>query len=109
MHFLHTFLSYGSQPEGIYSGRQSSFGRSNQKGCSGEKCDPAQIVLAWLLAPKPWIVPMPGTTKLERLYENLGVDLELTPVELRAINSALAEITIAGDRHPEALEKRTGR
>jgi len=70
---------------------------------------PAQIALAWLLAQRPWIVPIPGTTKLERLNENLGaVDLELTPEELSDINSALAKISIAGDRYPEALEKRTG-
>ena len=70
---------------------------------------PAQIALAWLLAQKPWIVPIPGTTKLERLYENLGaVKLELTPEELSDVNSAISKITIAGDRYPEALEKRTG-
>lgn len=70
---------------------------------------PAQIALAWLLAQKPWIVPIPGTRKLERLEENLGsVDIELTPEELSDINSALSEITIAGDRYPEELEKRTG-
>lgn len=71
---------------------------------------PAQIALAWLLAQKPWIVPIPGTTKLERLIENLGAaNIELTSVELRNINSALSKIAIAGDRYPEALEKRTGR
>jgi aryl-alcohol dehydrogenase-like predicted oxidoreductase len=71
---------------------------------------PAQIALAWLLAQKPWIVPIPGTRKLERLVENLGaLDIELTPVELRDINSALSKIAIAGDRYPEELEKRTGR
>lgn len=71
---------------------------------------PAQIALAWLLAQKPWIVPIPGTRKLERLVENLGaVDIELTNEELRDINSALSKIAIAGDRYPEELEKRTGR
>jgi len=71
---------------------------------------PAQIALAWLLAQKPWIVPIPGTTKLERLYENLAaVNLELAPSELGDINSALANITIAGARYPEDQEKRTGR
>jgi aryl-alcohol dehydrogenase-like predicted oxidoreductase len=70
---------------------------------------PAQIALAWLLAQKPWIVPIPGTTKLERLYENLGaVKLELTPEELSDLNSAISKITIAGDRYPDVLEKRTG-
>ena len=71
---------------------------------------PAQIALAWLIAQKPWIVPIPGTRKLERLVENLGaVDIELTHLELRDINSALSKITIAGDRYPQELEKRTGR
>ena len=70
----------------------------------------AQIALAWLLAQKPWIVPIPGTRKLDRLIENLGaVDIELTHEELRDINSALSKITVAGDRYPEELEKRTGR
>jgi aryl-alcohol dehydrogenase-like predicted oxidoreductase len=71
---------------------------------------PAQIALAWLLAQKPWIVPIPGTRKLERLVENLGAaNIELTREELRDINSALSKITIIGDRYPEELEKRTGR
>jgi aryl-alcohol dehydrogenase-like predicted oxidoreductase len=67
------------------------------------------LFLTWLLAQKPWIVPMPGTTKLERLEENLAAaDLELTPGELRELNAALSKITIAGDHYPEELEKRTG-
>jgi aryl-alcohol dehydrogenase-like predicted oxidoreductase len=71
---------------------------------------PAQIALAWLLAQKPWIVPIPGTRKLERLVENLGaVNIELTPEELCEINSELSKITIVGDRYPEELEKRTNR
>lgn len=71
---------------------------------------PAQIALAWLLAQKPWIVPIPGTRKLERLVENLGAaSIKLTTEELRDINSALSEITVAGDRYPQELEKRTGR
>ncbi len=70
---------------------------------------PAQIALAWLLAQKPWIVPIPGTTKLERLKENLGsIDIKLTVEESQNINSALEKIKIAGDRYPEELEKRTG-
>lgn len=81
-----------------------------KKVAAEKNATPAQIALAWLLAQKPWIVPIPGTTKSERLYENLGaVNLELTPEELGAINSALLKITIVGDRYPEALEKRTGR
>jgi aryl-alcohol dehydrogenase-like predicted oxidoreductase len=63
-----------------------------------------------LLAQKPWIVPIPGTRKLERLVENLGaVKIELTSEELSDINSALSKITVAGDRYPQELEKRTGR
>jgi len=74
------------------------------------KATPAQVALAWLLAKKPWIVPIPGTTKLERLEENMAAaDLELTLDEWQDINFALSKITIAGDRYPEELEKRTGR
>jgi aryl-alcohol dehydrogenase-like predicted oxidoreductase len=74
-----------------------------------KKATPAQIALAWLLAQKPWIVPIPGTTKLSRLEENIGaVAIELTPDDLREIDSATSRITIQGDRYPEALEKRTG-
>ena len=69
----------------------------------------AQVALAWLLAQKPWIVPIPGTTKLSRLEENIGaVAVELTPDDLRVIDSAASKITIEGARYPEALEKRTG-
>jgi aryl-alcohol dehydrogenase-like predicted oxidoreductase len=74
-----------------------------------KKATPAQIALAWLLAQKPWIVPIPGTTKLSRLEENIGaVAVELAPDDLREIDSAASKITIQGDRYPEALEKRTG-
>ncbi len=74
-----------------------------------KKATPAQIALAWLLAQKPWIVPIPGTTKLSRLDENLGaVAVELTSDDLREIDSAASKITIQGERYPEALEKRTG-
>jgi len=74
-----------------------------------KKATPAQIALAWLLAKKPWIVPIPGTTKLHRLDENIGaVDVELTFEDLRDIESAAAKIAIQGARYPEALEKRTG-
>jgi aryl-alcohol dehydrogenase-like predicted oxidoreductase len=69
-----------------------------------KKATPAQIALAWLLAQKPWIVPIPGTTKLSRLEENIGaVAIELTPDDLREIDSATSRITILGDRYPEAL------
>jgi aryl-alcohol dehydrogenase-like predicted oxidoreductase len=74
-----------------------------------KKATPAQIALAWLLAQKPWIVPIPGTTKLHRLDENIGaVAIELTADDLREIDSAAAKITIQGARYPEALERRTG-
>jgi aryl-alcohol dehydrogenase-like predicted oxidoreductase len=70
---------------------------------------PAQIALAWLLAQKPWIVPIPGTTKLDRLKENIGaVDVQLTRDDLRAIDAAASKIEVQGARYPERLEKRTG-
>jgi aryl-alcohol dehydrogenase-like predicted oxidoreductase len=75
-----------------------------------KKATPAQIALAWLLAQKPWIVPIPGTTKLHRLEENLGAaDLELTSEDLREIDSTAPEITVRGARYPEKLEAMTGR
>jgi aryl-alcohol dehydrogenase-like predicted oxidoreductase len=71
---------------------------------------PAQIALAWLLARKPWIVPIPGTTKLHRLDENIGaVAVELTPDDIREIDSAASKITVHGARYPEKLEQMTGR
>jgi aryl-alcohol dehydrogenase-like predicted oxidoreductase len=71
---------------------------------------PAQIALAWLLAQKPWIVPIPGTTKLHRLDENIGaVSLDLTPDDLAEIDAAAAQIEVHGDRYPEKLEQMTGR
>jgi len=74
-----------------------------------KKATPAQIALAWLLAQKPWIVPIPGTTKLHRLDENIGaVSVELTPADLRDIENAAAKITVEGARYPEKLEKMTG-
>jgi aryl-alcohol dehydrogenase-like predicted oxidoreductase len=75
-----------------------------------KKATPAQIALAWLLAQKPWIVPIPGTTKLHRLEENLGAaDLELTAADLAEIDRAAAEIQIEGERYPEQLMATTGR
>jgi aryl-alcohol dehydrogenase-like predicted oxidoreductase len=77
---------------------------ANQK-----KATAAQIALAWILAQKPWIVPIPGTTKLHRLEENIGAaNLELTQNELQSIDEALTRTKVAGDRYPEELEKRTG-
>jgi aryl-alcohol dehydrogenase-like predicted oxidoreductase len=75
-----------------------------QKGAT-----PAQVALAWLLAQKPWIVPIPGTTKVTRLDENIGaVELELTPDDLKQIADAAAKIKFEGDRYPEHIEKMTG-
>jgi aryl-alcohol dehydrogenase-like predicted oxidoreductase len=70
---------------------------------------PAQLALAWLLAQKPWVVPIPGTTKLHRLEENLGAaSVELTSEDLSEIESAASEIEVQGARYPEELERRTG-
>jgi aryl-alcohol dehydrogenase-like predicted oxidoreductase len=75
-----------------------------------KKATPAQIALAWLLAQKPWIVPIPGTTKLDRLDENIGaVSVELTPGDLGDIENAASKITVEGARYPEKLERMTGR
>jgi aryl-alcohol dehydrogenase-like predicted oxidoreductase len=74
-----------------------------------KKATPAQIALAWLLAQKPWMVPIPGTTKLNRLEENIGADaVELTPEDLREIDRAASKIKVEGSRYPERLEKMTG-
>jgi aryl-alcohol dehydrogenase-like predicted oxidoreductase len=75
-----------------------------------KKATPAQIALAWLLAQKPWIVPIPGTTKLKRLEENIGaVEIELTPDDLHEIETASSGIKVEGARYPEKLEAMTGR
>jgi aryl-alcohol dehydrogenase-like predicted oxidoreductase len=75
-----------------------------------KRATPAQIALAWLLARKPWIVPIPGTTKLHRLEENLGAaSVEITPDDLREIEEAAAMITVRGDRYPAHLQQRVGR
>jgi aryl-alcohol dehydrogenase-like predicted oxidoreductase len=75
-----------------------------------KKATPAQIALAWLLAQKPWIVPIPGTTRLARVEENIGgAAIELTPDDLREIDSAASKITVQGARYPEELERLTGR
>ncbi len=74
-----------------------------------KKATPAQIALVWLLAQKPWIVPIPGTTKLNRLDENIGaVAVELTSDDLRDIDNAASKIEVQGARYPEELERRTG-
>jgi aryl-alcohol dehydrogenase-like predicted oxidoreductase len=74
-----------------------------------KKATPAQIALVWLLAQKPWIVPIPGTTRLSRLEENIGVvAVELMPDDRREIESAASKITVQGARYPEELERRTG-
>ena len=75
-----------------------------------KKTTPAQIALAWLLAQKPWIVPIPGTTKLNRLEENLeAASIELGPEDLREIENAASKITVQGARYPEHIEQKTGR
>ena len=75
-----------------------------------KEATPAQIALAWLLAQKPWIVPIPGTTKLHRLEENIGAAaIELAPGDLREIDDAAAQVKVHGDRYPERLERLTGR
>jgi aryl-alcohol dehydrogenase-like predicted oxidoreductase len=75
-----------------------------------KQATPAQIALAWLLAQKPWIVPIPGTTKLNRLEENIGAaGIELTPEDLGDIEDVASQITIEGARYPEHLERTTGR
>jgi aryl-alcohol dehydrogenase-like predicted oxidoreductase len=80
-----------------------------RKVAERKKATPAQIALAWLLAQKQWIVPIPGTRKLERLEENIGaVAVELTSEDLHEIDSAVSKVTIQGARYPEELEKRTG-
>lgn len=80
------------------------------KIAQSKKATPAQIALAWVLAQKPWMVPIPGTTKLNRLEENLGaLSVELTPDDLREIESAASKITVQGDRYPEQIEQMTNR
>ena len=75
-----------------------------------KKATPAQIALAWLLAQKPWIVPIPGTTKLHRLEENIGAaNVELSPDELRELETATSKIAVQGARYPEELQKMVGR
>jgi aryl-alcohol dehydrogenase-like predicted oxidoreductase len=81
-----------------------------QRIAQHKEASPGQIALAWLLAQKPWIVPIPGTTKLHRLEENLGAaDVVLTPDDLRKIESAASKITIQGARYPEAMERMSNR
>jgi aryl-alcohol dehydrogenase-like predicted oxidoreductase len=75
-----------------------------------KRATPAQIALAWLLAQRPWIVPIPGTTKLQRLQENVrAAAVELTPADLRGISDGLASITVRGERYPADVEAQTGR
>jgi aryl-alcohol dehydrogenase-like predicted oxidoreductase len=79
------------------------------KIAESKNATPAQLALAWLLAQKPWMVPIPGTTKLARLQENAGAaDIKLTREDLREIDAAASKITVQGDRYPEELERRTG-
>jgi aryl-alcohol dehydrogenase-like predicted oxidoreductase len=71
---------------------------------------PAQIALAWVLAQKPWMVPIPGTTKIHRLEENLGAaNVELTPEDLREIGAAASKVPVQGERYPEAMQRMINR
>ncbi|MGZ4822891.1 MAG: aldo/keto reductase, partial [Terriglobales bacterium] len=80
------------------------------KFAAQKKATPAQIALAWLLAQKPWIVPIPGTTKLHRLEENIGAAaVELTREDLRQLETAASKISVQGARYPEELQKLVGR
>jgi aryl-alcohol dehydrogenase-like predicted oxidoreductase len=75
-----------------------------------KKATPAQIALAWVLAQRPWIVPIPGTTKLHRLEENLGaVNITLSPQDLGQIDEASSQITVAGERYPESMQRMINR
>lgn len=79
------------------------------RGDAGQTTTPAQIALAWVLAQKPWIVPIPGTTKLHRLQENIGTaNIEFSKAELQQLTDASSQIKIEGERYPKALEKTTG-
>ena len=90
---------------------ESSRGRSAQaRSPNRKKATPAQIALAWLLAQKPWIVPIPGTTKLHRLEENIAAaGVELTADDLRDIEAAVSKINVHGARLPEAILAMSGR
>ena len=80
-----------------------------RRNAAGLPTTPAQIALAWILVQKPWIVPIPGTTKLPRLTENNGAAaIELTADEIREIESASAQIDVVGARYPEQMERATG-
>jgi aryl-alcohol dehydrogenase-like predicted oxidoreductase len=86
------------------------FAKTKNAGLSGRQATPAQIALAWVLAQKPWIVPIPGTTKLSRLEENVqATTIELTTEDLKAIENAVSNIAVQGARYPKELELRTGR
>jgi len=77
---------------------------------AGKNATPAQLALAWLLAQKPWIAPIPGTTRLTRLEENLGaVNVELSAADLREIEETAAGVTIQGARYPQQLQERVGK
>ncbi len=92
--------------------RQANQGLVEATGriAAGKGATPAQIALAWLLAQKPWIAPIPGTTKLHRLEENIGAaQIELTTTDLAAIETALSAITVVGARYPQAMQDRVGR
>jgi aryl-alcohol dehydrogenase-like predicted oxidoreductase len=114
----HVLKKHQPQPSLWWRGRETvprrtdrgSPGRTWVARSGDRATTPAQIALAWLLAQKPWIVPIPGTTKLHRLEESLGTAaVELTPDDLRDIDSAASKITVQGARYPEHLERMIGR
>ena len=99
-----------SEPAFVRGGAILVDGLLLRKIAERKKSTPAQIALAWLLAQKPWIVPIPGTRKLERLDENIGaVAVELASDDLRDIDSAASRVTVQGARYPDHLEQMTGR
>ena len=96
---------HGGESQGQSGARRSAAVMAQRK-----QATPGQIALAWLLAQKPWIVPIPGTTKLHRLEENIkAADVELTAEDLADIESAASQITIQGARYPEAMERMSNR
>src|SRR5262249_1983450 len=99
------------QPRPLRTGRRTRPWPSRRRGApSGKRRQRLRSHLAWLLAQKPWIVPIPGTTKRHRLEENIGAAaIELTPDDLRANDSAASKIKVQGARYPEHLERMTGR
>ena len=99
-------IAYSPVEEGLLTGSHPVLKRVAER----HDATPAQIALAWLLAQKPWIVPIPGTTKLHRLDENIGAaSIELTPADLQEINSITSSIPVHGARYAEKMQQLVGR